>query len=303
MRGLALAATVLVGVIAPVGVGAQELGRFYAEVVDRSGAPVLDLAPSDFSIVKAGVELEVVAAIRDLSDGPVPMKVAVLVDNTRLMNALTPLRAGLHAFFDSLPPLHEVSLFTIGGHIHRRTGFTADRDVLKDAADLIFPALNADFDDDPDVLVLDGIRETWERRFAGDEPLPVFVLVLAEGYEGSGPHGWRQLDDLVAELRRGGVAVHTVLFGPHRLPRSGTSQLALYFTSMLGGAYETAFLPSGLPRVLESLASRMSEHHVRLSTRYRVVYRLSDPPAGPFSVSVRREGVDVRLFADRRMVR
>jgi len=101
------------------------------EVVDRSGAPVLELTALDFSIVKDGVELEVVSVTLDLSDGPVPMKIALLVDNSRLFNALNPLRAGLRAFFDSLPSLHEVSLFTIGGHIHRRTGFTADRNVAQ----------------------------------------------------------------------------------------------------------------------------------------------------------------------------
>jgi len=72
---------------------------------------------------------------------------------------------------------------------------------------------------------------------------------------------------------------------------------------MLGGAYETVILPSGLPRVLERLASRMSEHHARLSKRHRVVYRLPDPPEGPFSVTVRRAGVNLQLFADRAMVR
>ena len=302
MRSLALAATIASAVV-PAGVDAQELGHFYAEVVDRSGAPVLDLTALDFSIVKDGVELEVVSVTLDLSDGPVPMKIALLVDNSRLFNALNPLRAGLRAFFDSLPSLHEVSLFTIGGHIHRRTGFTADRNVLKDAADLIFPALNAGLDDDLGVVLLDGVRETWERRFVGDEPFPVFLLVLAEGFEGSGYYSRRQIDNLVAELRHGGVTIHTVLFGPIRSGRAGTSQLALYLTSMLGGAYETVILPSGLPRVLERLASRMSEHHARLSKRHRVVYRLSDPPEGPFSVTVRRAGVNLQLFAHRAMVR
>ena len=302
MRGLALAAAILAGGVAPGAAGAQEFGHFYAEVVDRSGAPVLDLAPSDFSIVKDGVELDVVSATLDLSDGPAPMRIALLVDNRVLFNALNPLRAGLRAFVDSLPPLHEVSLFTIGGHIHRRTGFTADRRVLKDAADLIFPVLNAGQGDEQGVVVLDGIRETWERRFAGAEPFPVFVLVLSEGVEGSGHYGRQKLDDLVAELSHGGVTVHTVLFGRSELGRTGASQLALYLTSVLGGVYETALLPSGLPRMLESLASRLSEHYARVSMRYRVVYRLPVPPDGPFTVTVRRAGIDLRLFADRRMM-
>ena len=35
------------------------------------------------------------------------------------------------------------------------------------------------------MLVLDGIRETWSRRFDGDEAWPVIVLVVTDGAEGS----------------------------------------------------------------------------------------------------------------------
>ena len=45
-----------------------------------------------------------------------PMKVALLVDNSySARQSLNPLRAGLSAFLDALPPEHEVGLFTTGG--------------------------------------------------------------------------------------------------------------------------------------------------------------------------------------------
>ena len=60
------------------------------------------------------------------------MKVALLVDNWDRINelggALNPLRDGLVAFLEALPPQYLVGLFTIGGQIR----WTASRSKSRD---------------------------------------------------------------------------------------------------------------------------------------------------------------------------
>lgn len=109
VRSLVTAAAVSLVFTAPVALPAQAPHELLIAVLDRSGTPVLDLAPSDFSIVQGAAELDVLSAEVDLVDAAAPMKVALLVDDGVPGRLLTPLRTGLDAFLDALPPLHELA--------------------------------------------------------------------------------------------------------------------------------------------------------------------------------------------------
>ena len=96
-----------------------------------AGAPALDLTAADFQIVENGTKREVDArGARQGADALV-----LLVDSSwAIPQMLNHFRAGLNAFFDTLPPEHEVVFITTGGQTRIRVPPTTDRAALKTAA-------------------------------------------------------------------------------------------------------------------------------------------------------------------------
>lgn len=288
-------ATALAAVIAlgPSFAVAQDMGLLYMEVRDRDGVPVTGLTPADFSVEEGGTEVNVVSA--ELVG---PMKIALMVDNGHAMHeerALSSLRNGLVEFLDTLGPSHEVFLATIGRQIFRRVDFTTDREELKDSADSIF------IDEGAGAVVLDGVRETWERRFEDVESFPVFVMVVSDGTESSSNYGDDDYAELVNTLVSNGITVHGVVLST----RGGSliTQVMLNLTENTGGIYEGISAATGLEEALASLANRMNDHADSVSARYRVIYEAPDPRGDSISAGVRRSDVQVSLSPDIRMAR
>lgn len=278
---------------------AQTLGQVFVEVTRRStGEPVLNLAPDAFEVSEDGRSAGIVSANLDAA----PMKIAVLIDNgDRLMetSALNPLRAGLDGFLDTLAPGHEISLVTIGRSVQQRVDFTTDRAELKDGVGLLFPDRRAG------ARLLDGVRETWDRRFEEDDAFPVMVLVLTDGTETSGSYNDNRYADLLNPLIANGVTIHAVMLATRggvraqqRLP-----QYALSLAENTGGSVETFVAPTGYERVLPQLAERMNEHYGVVSRRYRLVFERPDPPGMRLSVSVTGSDLAFSLHMDRRTQR
>jgi hypothetical protein len=188
----------------------------------------------------------------------------------------------MQGFLDAVPPPHEISLFTIGRNIQRRVDFTTDRAELKRSAGEIF------LDRGAGAVVLDGIRETWERRFEDDEPFPVFVMVLTDGTESSGNYNENEYVELVNELITKSITVHVVLLSS----RGGSviNQFAINLTENTGGIYENIAAATGIEQMLVSIADRMNAHYENVSKRYRVVYERPNPPGAQISASVTRPG-------------
>lgn len=281
----------------PVALPAQAPHELLIAVLDWSGTPVLDLAPSDFSIVQDGAELDILSAEVDLADAAAPMKIALLVDDAMPGRLLTPLRTGLDAFLEALPPLHEVSLVTIGGDmgpmVQRRTGFTADRETLREAVGFVFPSRPGGAGG---VALASGIRNAWE-RFEDDDPFPVFVVVLRDTAERS--EGFRSRNaylDLANELAGRGVPLHAVLLSGLG-GRAGN--LAHMLADYLGGVSERVLVPTGLGAALERVAARLVAYHDRVSMRYRVSYLPSASEDGPLTIRAKRFGVELHLLAPR----
>ncbi|MYD86098.1 MAG: hypothetical protein F4137_03885 [Acidobacteria bacterium] len=278
---------------------AQTLGQVFVEVTRRStGEPVLNLAPDAFEVSEDGRSAGIVSANLDAA----PMKIAVLIDNgDRLMetSALNPLRAGLDGFLDTLAPGHKISLVTIGRSVQQRVDFTTDRAELKDGVGLLFPDRGAG------ARLLDGVRETWDRRFEEDDAFPVMVLVLTDGTETSGSYNDNRYADLLNPLIANGVTIHAVMLATRggvraqqRLP-----QYALSLVENTGGSVETFVAPTGYERVLPQLAERMNEHYGVVSRRYRLVFERPDPPGMRLSVSVTGSDLTFSLHMDRRTQR
>lgn len=298
MRRLATAVTALVFCL-PAGAAAQALGQVFVEVTRQStGEPVLDLSPNDFEVSEDGRSAGVVSADLDAE----PMKIAVLIDNgDRILeaNALNPLRAGLAGFVDALSPRHELSLTTIGRSVQQRVGFTTDTAELQEGVGLLFPDRGAG------ARMLDGVRETWRRRFDEGDAFPVMVLVLTDGTEASGNYNDNQYAELLDPLIANGVTLHAVLMSNRGAVRSQQRmpQYALSLVENTGGVMETFVAPNGYESVLPQLAERLDGDYDVLSKRYRLVYERPDPPGARISVSVRGADLTFGLFIDRRLPR
>ena len=276
--------------------GAQELGLIYAEVTDRNGRPVTDLRPEEFRVAENGRALEVVTA----QLGTEPMRVVLLVDNGAIIDrsqALNPLRDAVAGFLETLPPEHAVSLVTIGGHIGWRVDFTTDRMELLESA--------REMHSDPgDVRFIDGIRETWDRRFEGDEAWPVFVAILTDANETSAFMNDNRFNRFVGNLRARGAMLHAVLW-TSRARQTTISKISTGFALNLvrntGGRYTAVAAPTAFDQALRELAADMAAHHERVSKRYRLLYEPPDERGARISVDVLRPGLEVQLFGDRRI--
>ena len=174
---LAVVLAVHLGVIAGLPeVAAGEERPLFMFVMNQSGQPLLDLRADEIQVRQSGGECTVVS-IQPETEG---MKIALLVDNTASAeSSLNSLRDGLRGFLQTLPAGHEVGLFTIAGQTRRRVDFTPDRDALVEETDNLFVERGGG------TVLLDGLVETWDRRFDEDDAWPVFVLVLFDGSEAS----------------------------------------------------------------------------------------------------------------------
>ena len=269
-RVLACVVTMSVGGTAmPRVVAAQELGQLFIHVTNQAGEPVTDLFPDDFAVMEDAVACEVVSA----ELGTEPMKIALLVDNSELINqpgALNSLREGLDAFLTELPGRHEVAFATIGGNIRWRVDFTTDRDELRESAGEVFVGGGGG------PILLDGIKETWERRFEDEEAWPIFVVVATDGSESSGNMNQNEYGRLVNELIAKGATVHVMVLSTQG--GSSVTDYAINLTDNTGGLYEVFGASTRLATALPELATRLGNHYDQVSQRYRVVYERPDPP-------------------------
>ena len=197
-----------VAMLVPRAASAQQ-GRLYAAVADQNGEPVLDLSEDDFELSLDGIPLTLASAELDNA----PPRIALLVDTgerIRQLNAESTLRSGLERFLRTLAPHLEVGLVTLAPSLQLRQDFTTDRQALIDAA-------TGFFSEGGMPRLMDGLRETskrfesWERSFEARDPWPVFVLVVANGADGSSYINPGQYSDFVNDLVRRQATVHAVV--------------------------------------------------------------------------------------------
>ncbi len=287
-----LTAAMVAALVGAPHASAQSQGQLFASVTTQEGEPVLDLTADSFQVQEDGVTMKILSA----DPGTTPMKVAVLVDNSEAINAsngLTALRRGITGFLETLPLQHEVGLFSIAGRVAPLVDFTSDRDELLDAADGLFAGSGG-------AKMIDGMRETWDRRFSSEDAWPVMVMVVTDGPETSGNMNEDQFGAFTLDLLSGGAMVHVVVVET----RGGgvQSQIGQNLTTNTGGFYRSMNSPTALTNTLNELATTMGEHFDEMSPRYRLLYeRPSDTPGAQMGAGVVGPNYKMQLFADRRM--
>src|SRR5258706_9800893 len=147
----ALAAAVLAS-SAPAFAQADER-IIYASVVDRNGAPVLNLTEKDFVVREDGQAREILRVTKDTD----PLQIALLIDNSRAMrNQIADLRRATAAFVDNIREGVQIALITLGERPTIAVPYTTDRDALKASINRLFAT------SDSGNYLLDGIAETSE---------------------------------------------------------------------------------------------------------------------------------------------
>ena len=262
--------------------------QLFLSATTRLGLPVRGLRVGEVVLEQPGAACTVMG----LEPETDRMRIALLVDNSRSVGqSLNPLRTGVQAFLDGLPAQHEVGLFTMGAQTRLRVNFTTDRDALRAQAATIFPDQTAGM-----ALVVDGLYETWERRFDDDDSWPVFVLALFDG--GGRVVNESTFNAFARELTARGATVHAVLV--RNWVGSLQELVSSYLTQTTGGIYNPIAAANGLPGVLSDLATAVGAHHDAVKDRYRVAYECDpDDLDTPITVTATRPEIAVSAFPDR----
>lgn len=209
-RILLAAAAVWLAAAAPLG-GQGSHAQVYLTVLDRDGAPILDLQPRDVSVWENGVPGEVTHLVRPRA----PADVSLLVDTSRdFVSATHHLRRALTAFVDRLAGRARTSLITFGDGARNVVAPTLRTAPLREAIDLLFPSpgFGGRFHDG----VMEAARNIVERQ----PRRPVIVAVTSSA--ASRQPSDRYVRDFLDPLISVGAPVHVVVLrrGPGDLQGS-----------------------------------------------------------------------------------
>ena len=246
----------------------------YTSVVDRDGAPVLDLTLKDFIVREDGQPREVLYVARDND----PLQIALLVDNSVSMRPrLTVLRKAVTAFIDATRQDVQLALITLAERPTILVGYTTDRAALRKAADGMFAYEAANY-------LLDGIAETSQGLSKRTMWRSAIAVITGVGPEMS----YRQYTEVLRFFRAGGASLHIVQVGSG-LGGQGREIVVSRGTSETGGRFDEVLLPT-------SLESKSRQMATELSNQYRVTYARPSRlvPPSKTEVSVRRPDLKAR---------
>ena len=246
----------------------------YASVVDKDGAPVLDLGIKDFVVREDGQAREILSVARDND----PLQIALLVDNSVSMRPrISILRKAVSAFIDSTREDVQIALITLAERPTILVGYTTDRAALRKAADNMFAYEAGNY-------LLDGIAET-SQGLAKRTMWRSAIAVLT----GIGPEmSYRQYTEVLRFFRAAGASLHVVQLGSG-IGEQGREIVVSKGTSETGGRFEEVLVPTSLELKSRQLASE-------LSNQYRVTYARPSRlvPPSKTEVSVRRTDLRAR---------
>jgi VWFA-related protein len=279
-----LAAALLLACVAsgrPAPLLAQAVQRsLYVSVDDQSGAPVMDLGPSDFIVREDRVAREVLRVER--ADDP--MQIALLVDNSQAAEPyIRDYREALPAFIaaltDAQGPKNEIALVTLAERPTIITGYTSDPAQLQKGVQRIFSMSGSG------TYLLDAIIEVSQGILKRHSSRPVMVAIATEGPELSD----RPFAAVLDPLRDSGAAFHAVILG---LPQNRSHDRAVVLdggTRDSGGRYENLLTGSALTGKLKQMARD-------LTNQYRVTYARPQTliPPERVTVATARQGLTAR---------
>jgi hypothetical protein len=253
-------ALLLVGaaiVLHPQALPAQAIQRsIYVSVVDETGAPVPDLAPSDVIVREDNVAREVLR----IAPADQPMQIVVMVDNsTAAKDYIRDIRVGVEGFITDVTngTKNEVSIVALAERPTILANPSNDRAQIMKGVNRIFEQPTSGN------YLLDGVIEVCRGFVKREAERPVIVAITTEGPEFSS----RRYEDVLKPLQDVGAAFHVIVLGP---PANDISEDARNRSAVLdqgpsttGGARESLLTGSALPGSLKRLATELKhQYHV-----------------------------------------
>jgi hypothetical protein len=280
-----------------VNVLAQQGPKVFLSVVDRSGAPITNLQPSEVKLVLDGMP----CASTKLEPINWPMKLEVLVDNGDAMaSSVSNLRDGLRTFFAEIPEGVETSLLTYSPQPRYIVRPTTDHQQLVKGIDLVSPNSGSG------AKFLDAVGEAIGRtdKAKGDF-FTTIMLVTTNGPEGSNGN----LDAVVERMQelmvKRPITVHVMMVAISGTQSVGKvsgaiqTQVGTNLAKNTGGRYEDVALASKLPAVLSDFGNQIAHSNLLQSHQYRISCDKSPSKAPKMSVSTSNPNVaDVILSRD-----
>jgi hypothetical protein len=283
LRWCAVAAIVASAAAAmPVAVRAQAQQRVvFASAVDKNGAPVTGLGPTDFVVREDRVAREVLNVV-PASDA---MQIALLVDNSQAADPyVRDLREGLTTFIQTIGAdpsgaRHQVAVITIGERPTINTDYTPSLDQAVKGAQRIFATPGSG------AYLLDGIIETSKGIKKRESPRPVIVAVITAGVDLSD----RAYQSALEPLRDSGAALHVLVVGRPLTADQDRVMFVDLGTRETGGRYDTVLTGTGLRPRLKQLADELTH-------QYKVTYARPDTliPPERVTVSAAKPGLTIR---------
>jgi hypothetical protein len=224
MRSIGFALAILAAATSPAHAQADER-VIYTSVVDKDGAPVLDLTIKDFIVREDGQAREILRVARDND----PLQIALLVDATR----------------DDV----QLALITLAERPTILVGYTTDRAALRKAADGIFAYEAANY-------LLDGIAETSQGLTKRTMWRSAIAVITGLGPEMS----YRQYTEALRFFRAGGASLHVIQLGMG-LGGQGREIVISRGTSETGGRFEEVLMPTALETKSRQLATELSNQY------------------------------------------
>lgn len=251
ISALALAAACI---LPSTAVAQAKPGSIYVSVLDKQGEPVTGLSAEDFRVREDGIAREVLKA------GPAtePLTVALLVDDSQAAQAgLQMIREAVQAFVKSLEGKAEISIVTFGERPVIAVNYTTDQAKLQDAAKRIFPRSGSGG------YLMDAIVEVSKGLQKREAVRPVIaVLMLEDGVEFSN----RNYTNVLAELDKGGAALHVVALGQPNTSLTdeirNRSQAIALGTERTGGRRDQVLALTAAAPKMQQLASELLHQYV-----------------------------------------
>jgi VWFA-related protein len=253
----------------------------YASVLDKEGAPVPNLGPSDFVVREDNLAREILR----VEPATAPIQVALLVDNSARSSAsIRDIREATNEFIKGMtssPMKNEVAVVAVAERPTMMVDYTPDQTKLLAGAGRIFTQSGSG------AYLLDGLFETSQGFKKREASRPVIVAISTNGPELSN----RYHDQIVGALRGVGAAFSVVMVGPPPTDviSSEGRERALTLsqgTEETGGRYDNVLAAS-------ALAGRLKQVANELTHQYLVTYARPDTLIPPERVTI--TGKDTNL--------
>jgi len=279
---LAVSLTVSLAVLG-ARLGAQPNERsVFVTALDKSGAPVPSIGPTDVVVTEDKVAREVVRVVPATD----PMELAVLIDNSQAAESfIRDYRDAIPAFIralaeDDTGAHHQVAVITLGERPTINTDYTLDLERAAQGAMRVFSTPGSG------AYLLDGIIETSHGiAKRATTPRPVIVAISTEGPELSDQH----YESVLEPLRASGAAFHALLVGRPENASQDRNIVVDVGTRDTGGSRQTVLASTGLkPRMLQ-LATVLTH-------QFKVTYARPQSLIQPktIAVSTKKPGLTVR---------